>query len=186
MEEKRYRIEGVAPLILHNGQMADPLNAFTRARKPISGKRNKTDADHEALAKMEWRASLYVDEQGRIIMPGDNLTAMLITASKKRKLGKQFAAGVWVEKPSVIVYDGPTDFDKLYADERFRFSKIVNVQKQKIVRCRPIFPEWSMEIVVNFFSDQVSASEVDDAINISSYAIGMGDWRPRFGRFKVV
>jgi hypothetical protein len=37
---KAYRvtIEGTAPIIMHNGQTADPLNQYAKAIKQISGK----------------------------------------------------------------------------------------------------------------------------------------------------
>ena len=46
----RFKFISVAPLLCHNGQLADPLNDLVRQMKKISGKREKTDADLEELA----------------------------------------------------------------------------------------------------------------------------------------
>ena len=35
-------IIGTAPLVMHNGQTADPLNKYAKMLKAISGKRKKT------------------------------------------------------------------------------------------------------------------------------------------------
>jgi hypothetical protein len=45
-------IVGTAPLLMHNGQTADPLNKYAKMLKSVSGKRKKTEADHR-----KWPAS---------------------------------------------------------------------------------------------------------------------------------
>ena len=40
--ELSININGIAPVIMHCGQTADPLNHFAKAMKKCSGKRNKT------------------------------------------------------------------------------------------------------------------------------------------------
>jgi hypothetical protein len=49
----RFKLISVAPLLCHNGQLADPLNDIARQMKKISSKREKTDTDLEELARLE-------------------------------------------------------------------------------------------------------------------------------------
>ena len=56
MNTLQLTIKGVSPLLLHNGQTANPLNKYARQLKAVSGKRNKTDEDFEAMAKIEFLA----------------------------------------------------------------------------------------------------------------------------------
>lgn len=185
-ESVEYRVQGVAPLILHNGQTADPLNQWAKKMKQVSGKRKKTDEDYENLAKIEWHAGLYCDDKDRVIMPAMNLTSLLIEGAKKLRLGKQFQAGVFVEEAALIEYDGPKDLEKLWLDANFRLSVIVRIKNNRIVRCRPYFKEWGMKFTVKYFPDQVDKSQIDDVLYAASFSVGMGDWRPRFGRFAIV
>jgi hypothetical protein len=37
-----------------------------------------TEADYEELSRAEWLGSLYVDEDNHVIIPGDNVEAMLV------------------------------------------------------------------------------------------------------------
>src|ERR671914_89551 len=69
-EKYACQITGVAPLILYNGHLADPLNYYAKEMKKISGKRHKTEADLEELAPLEWHGSLYVSE-GQVVIPGE-------------------------------------------------------------------------------------------------------------------
>ena len=52
---KFYEIEitGISDMIQHNGQLADPLNYFTKQLKAVTSKRPKTDADLEKMAEIE-------------------------------------------------------------------------------------------------------------------------------------
>ena len=54
------------------------------------------------------------------------------------------------------------------------------------MRCRPWFPEWTVQ--AEGILDP-SVLELDDLTTIADNAgslIGLGDWRPRFGRFTAV
>jgi hypothetical protein len=51
MQKSKFRLTSESPLLLHNGQTADPSNRFSKEMKKISGKRGKTDADFEQLSK---------------------------------------------------------------------------------------------------------------------------------------
>ena len=49
----RFRITGAAPLLMHNGRLADPLDEHARAMARVADKRPKTEADHLRLAELE-------------------------------------------------------------------------------------------------------------------------------------
>lgn len=176
-------IVGVAALIMHNGQTADPLNHYSRELKAVSGKRNKTESDFAEMARIEYHAGLYVDDRGRPIIPSRLLEAAVIEGAKKSKLGKQAQAGVIVEAHAVLGYDGPRTAQALFEDDRFRFAVPVRVGQQKVVRTRPIFREWSAKIEVSFLPDIINERDLRIAVRNAGMLCGIGDWRPRYGRF---
>jgi len=65
----KVEIIGTAPLIMHNGQTADPLNRYAKAMAEISGKRSKTEADLEQMAWLDFIGSLYMGTDGPVV-PG--------------------------------------------------------------------------------------------------------------------
>src|SRR5688572_28760874 len=105
-ETSKFRIRGVVPLVMHNGQLADPLNSYTKELKKVSGKRSKTEADHEQMGKLEWYGSLYL-HNGAPCLPGEVIEAAFIEAAKKGKRGPQAKAGVISDGFWPIEYDGP-------------------------------------------------------------------------------
>jgi hypothetical protein len=183
-EKYACRITGVAPLIQHNGQLADPLNYFAKEMKKISGKRHKTEADLEQLARLEWRGSLYLNN-GRVVIPGEVLEAHLVEAAKKVKKGPQAKAGLFCDGMFLLDYDGPRDVEALWSDEAFRMTAGVRVQRNRIMRTRPIFHVWSLSFEVQYNASQLNLSEIAEFVRIGGEQIGLGDWRPRFGRYLV-
>ena len=75
-----FRIIGVSPLLLHNGQLADPLDEQVRAIAQVTAKRRKTEADHHRLAELEFKGSLYLRE-GRPCIPEEMMEAALVEAA---------------------------------------------------------------------------------------------------------
>ena len=178
------KITGVAPLIQHNGQLADARNPFAKEMKKLSGKRNKTDADLEELARFEWHGSLYLTD-GRPCLPGELLEAHLIEAAKKRKQGPQARAGLYCDGTFPLLYDGPTALDDLWEDERFRLTTGARVQRNRVMRTRPIFQEWALAFEVIYNSSMLNPDDICQFLRIGGEQIGLGDWRPRFGRYTV-
>ena len=82
----KYELKSSCAMLVHNGRMANPLDRFAKMMKEVSGKRSKTDADHELMARIEFMAGLYMSADGPII-PAQNIDAMLVNAAKKLKDG---------------------------------------------------------------------------------------------------
>jgi len=97
MNTVKVRYEGISPLIMHNGQLADPLNKFSKELKKLSGKRKKVDSDYEEMGRVEWYGSLYINEDGKPCLPGRVLEANIIEGAKVHKLGTAFQGTVWVD-----------------------------------------------------------------------------------------
>jgi hypothetical protein len=183
-EKYACRITGVAPLILHNGQLADPLNNYAKAMKRIAGKRNKTETDLEELARLEWHGSLYVSS-GNVVIPGELIEAHLVEAAKKLKKGQQAKACLFCDGVFPLVYDGPVDLDALWKNEAYRLTAGVKVQRNRIMRTRPIFQSWTLSAQVLYNPSQLNLGEIRKFFRIGGEQIGLGDWRPRFGRYVV-
>lgn len=180
-----FEIEGLVPMLIHNGTLASPVNPVVVEMKKISGKRKKTDDDYIELARLEFMGSLYVNKEGHPVMPGINIEAMICEAAKITKQGKTVKQAVFVPDDPEIIYDGPKTREALWEDLRFRHESIVRVSQSRVVRTRPQFPQWRLEFGVNVMIDILDPKDVVEIIETAGRRIGMGDWRPRFGRFEV-
>jgi hypothetical protein len=169
--------------MMHCGQLADPLNRWTKAIKAISGKRMKTEADHEEIARLEWLGSLYLDE-GQPCIPASGMQATLINAAKTLKKGPKAKAGLVCETNFRLTYDGPTDPMELWNDERFRDRTPMVVERSRVMRTRPVFFPWSVQICIAFNDELLNSSDIDAFVAIGGHTIGLLESRPRFGRYQ--
>lgn len=178
----QYKLTSSCPMLQHNGQTADPLNKWARAIKQISSKRKKTDADYEEMARLEFMAGLYLGPNGPVI-PARVIDGVIINAAKKSREGPLAKSGCFCLKDASLEYDGPRDADALWADERFRFSAIVRVQSARVNRTRPVFEDWFTVISLNLEDTIINLARLDDWMHIAGSQVGIGDWRPQYGRF---
>jgi hypothetical protein len=189
MKTIKVKWTGIRPLVMHNGLMADPTNPLVRRIKEITSKGSKklTDADYEERDRLEWDAGLYWDTQDGLIMPSDNIERCIQLGAQKSRIGKDVQAAVFCATPhAVINHAGPKDKDKLYADPRYTLRKGVAVQKSRIIRIRPMIPtEWSMTFDIEFDEGIVNPKNLLKAMADAGSLVGIGDWRPKFGRFLV-
>jgi len=178
------KLTGVTPLIVHSGQLADPLNKFSKAIKQVSSKRKKVDADYEEMARLEFLGGLYLKES-RPCMPSVALEAMMISAAKKVKRGMDFKSGLMIDDSPFIEYDGPLDPNALWEDERFRIVAGVKVGQARVMRTRPQFQDWSLQFTCSYIDQLLDRRTVEEVAVIAGWQIGLCEWRPKFGRFKV-
>jgi hypothetical protein len=163
--------------------MCDPLNPYKKQMKEISGKRKKTDDDQIAMARIEWEAGLYLNKAGRVVWPGTNLERMILDAAKKIKMGTLVKSALMIPDDIVMDADYPKDLDKMF--ESCRIASKVKVGMASIIRTRPIFDNWSLTFKVLFNEELLNPRDLQQILDIAGAQIGLGDWRPRFGRFVV-
>ena len=179
-------LKSEAPILLHNGQTSDPLNYYSKEIKKISSKRNKTDADHEELARLEWFASLYLNKKEQLVIPSHMLEAMFVNGAKKTRQGKQAQAGFFVENNPLLEFDGQgLTPEELWERDQNRYVMAVNVQRNKIMRTRFITEDWELNLVCNYNNEHFNKSSVVEIFQTAGANVGIGDWRPKFGRFFV-
>lgn len=180
----RIRVIGSSPLVQNNNTLCDPLHPLTKQKAALTGKRKKTDADHEQIGQIEFVAGLYMNENGPII-PAGMFRACLIEGAKRDKMGSTFKTGLFVESDGVLEYEGPRDSKSLYADKSFVWRCPVGNQRSTIIRTRARFNDWASEFDVYYDNSMIDLEHIENAIRHSE-KIGMGDARALgYGKFKA-
>lgn len=184
MMKFRITLTGTAPLLMHNSRLANPLDPAAKAMKKVTGKRTKTDEDHEEIARLEHIGSLYFDTDAGPYVPADNIWRCLYDAAKKTKRGPKVKEGVFIATDiNPLAYKGPRTIEGLWKDENFRHLASAKVTTQRVMRCRPIFRDWGCEADGVIDTDIIDYTELQHILETAGDRIGLGDWRPRYGRF---
>ncbi len=175
---------GISAFLMHNGQTADPLNRFSKAMKEVSGKRKKTDADYEEMAKLEFMAGLYMGPNGPIV-PSVMVEATIHAGAKKSKDGRLALAGMMVENHADLIYNGPKTSEELFKNDSFKLVSPVRIGANKVMRTRPIFHNWSANLEILYLENVINRQSILTAVRNAGAYCGFGDWRPRYGRFAL-
>lgn len=169
MDIIKVKIKGTAPL-LHNKFV------------PETGSKTKKKITYYDPQK-EAEKVLYTDDAGNVVQPAIHMEAGLIKSATdfkipggNRKTFKDaFKGGIFVE-PKLIHHINPS----WVVDEQS-----VVIQKARIMRARPRFDEWSLEFEIQNIDERISTDLIKEVLeNLGKYQ-GIGDNRPRYGRFMV-
>lgn len=186
MKHLTVKITGKSPLLMHCDRFANPLDPMTKAHKELTSIRKKSDENQIAIARSEFIGGCYWRKDVGFYMPGQNFDACLIAAAKLQKLGVKFKqATQTLEDDLPLMGRLPSSPEKLWESPDNIDARGVKVGQAKIIRYRPIFREWALQATVMFNDSILNASEVKKAIEDAGALIGLGDYRPRFGRFVV-
>lgn len=202
METVKIRVEGKVPLLMHSNQMANPLNVYSRAIKPLTGKRKKTDADHLEISRIEWEAGLYFDEEGSVCIPAEVIEATLRNAARKTKNGKLIEEGVRVEEnfckldypnngfkrksfPATTEAIPSKELDRMY--EKHYDCRLAKVKGSggTVLRTRPRFDKWGFEFTLMYDENIISQRTLLEVVAVAGERIGFCDYRPRYGLFNA-
>lgn len=181
---EKFQLTSACPLIMHNGDLANPLNPIVKEQKKISGKRKKTEADLEELARLEFIGGLYY--RNGYILPAEIIEATINGGARKFKEGMDAKAGMVVMSHAKLEFEhSALTPQELWEVEQYRFQKMVTVARARILRTRPIIDNWTAEVEVTFEDTVCSGSQVYKWLKKAGEIVGLCDWRPRYGRFSV-
>ncbi len=179
-------IEGIAPLLMHSARLADPMDDATKALAAVTGKRKKTDDDHVEVARLEHLGSLYISHEFGPFIPGQNIEAALFRGATRQKLSTALKSALLVpQNVNPLIYRGPRDAQGLWEDKTFVHRSSVKVGTSRVIRTRPVFPSWSVAFEGELDTEVVDKAAFASIADTTGRLVGLGDWRPRFGRFTV-
>lgn len=187
----KVKIAGVSPLVMHNGRLANPMDPLVREIKKITSIRGnkRTEPQELDLIRLEWEGGLYLGEDGSPCIMGTNIEALMQSAAAKTPGPdvKMFKAGVFCLMNPALEYNGPKTVKGLWAkSDTYLLTAGARIGKARVMRSRPVFPSWSLSFVLEVDTAVVkSLSYIADSLKVGGMYVGLGDWRPRYGRFAV-
>lgn len=198
LKEIKVKWTGQAPLIMHRGDLADPLDKYSMAisAQAKRAKKDKTEAQYQELYRLEWIGGLYTDAKIGVVVPTDNIIKVIIEGARRAKMGKVVEAAVFVDGIAPnghhdavkLDFPGPQETDSMWLQScqgkaDFILKKTLKVAQTRIVRCRPIFRKWSITFLLHYDTTVIEKESLVEAMKIAGHMIGMGDWHPRYGTF---
>jgi len=185
MQVVKFKMSSVAPMLMHNGDLANPFNKWAKEMKALSAKRKKMEEDLMDMAECEFNGSLYRDADDNVVIPARVLIGVLVAGAKKSKLGTSFKSSVFCEEDALLNFGVNIKASKLFKREEFIDQRPVAVKTSKVLRTRPIFKEWSCVASFSFDDKYISREQMLQAMVDGGRLCGVGDYVPQYGRFSV-
>lgn len=178
---------GKTPLLMHNIQLSDPDNEWTKAIAEITKKRKKTEEDRREIERLEWFGGLIL-APGMVEGPAwktESVRKCFINAGKITKQGTAVARALsFADLYVPLLYDGPRDIQKLWENPVYRNRASVGVGTSRVMRMRPQFFPWSLYISALLLDTVMDLSDLERIVETAGLAEGTGDNRINgYGRF---
>jgi len=181
-------LTGIAPALMHAANLNDPLYPPKRRYDELNSKGSKkTLADNEEVARIEWYAALYWDEELGPYFPSRNVKACLIKAGGLGRKGAAVERGVtFAHSKLPLIYEGPRGRDELFAAGFAYTTAIRNsgMNGGRVQRTRPCFEDWALEATIYVDPHQIGLEDLGRVAGVAQ-RIGIGDYRPEFGTFRA-
>ena len=175
-------VEGTAPLLMHR---YDAAAIEHRASAPKGSARRRTDDPEEYL---------YRTDEGLLSIPATNIKRALVEAGRyfddprssgrRRQATDLFRSSLLVEPEYALLLIAGQPVDA----PQFLDRRRAVVQRQAIARTRPgVLKGWRLAFrVVSLDARYIAPPLLRDVLECAGRFIGLGDFRPDFGRFQTV
>lgn len=165
-------VKGMAPLLFNRFPDEDNPEGKSKKKKAVESK------------DVQVEKSLYRTKDGKIYQPAEHFVGAMIKAGVQFKLdGKKtykdvVKGGVFVE-PLQIIHESQ-EYDK---DWRVT---VIPSTRGRVMKGRARMDNWQLKFDVVCIDDRATPKDIKEILEYAGAYIGVGDYRPRYGRFEVV
>ena len=173
MKQIKATIKGVVPLLQHKMSVEQEAQLASKTKKTSGQAKGDNPEDY-----------LYV-VGGKLCQPAEHIIQGIIKQlsnykiqGKGKKTYKELGKGALNITPEMI----PHKTQKWVKDVR---TVVIPATRGRSVRVRPKLEEWELSFVIEILNDDLPVEVIKSALDDVGREAGIGDYRPRFGRFIV-
>lgn len=190
---------GIRPLIMANPQTIKISNPFAtegrRLNREFKKFRKKEDDNKlfelEALQiRNDWESSAYWDDTRReFFLPDSVLLACMREGGAASRKGKDIDRCVIITETEAFIQTKKfKSIDDAFNDLSFRIEGPCRIPPKKgnlIWKARCMIPTgWKLQFSIEFDEDTIAVKSMVEILEAAG-KVGVGGWRPKFGRFLV-
>ena len=171
MKKVKVKIRGIVPLL---------QNRFVGEEEETASERIGVIERSE-----EWKQALYFDEKIGVYEPSEHIWGAMIKAAGNFQIpGRGKKTYKDLIKSGIIIEPDKIPFGKREPDGIDK--RPVVVRGSRILRQRPMMKDgWELSFTINILEEQLPVEAVKKILEYAGRCVGIGDFRPRFGRFEV-
>jgi len=166
-------IKGTAPLLQHKMSLEQEAQLESKTKKSVGQAKGDNPESY-----------LYLID-GKIYQPSEHIFQAIIKQlssykiqGRGKKTYKEIGKGSIGLTPEYILHNN----QNYVIDSR---TVVIPATKGRTIRKRPRFNDWSLNFTITLFNDDLPSEVIKSALDDAGREGGLGDYRPRFGRFIV-
>lgn len=165
-------VKGIAPLLFN--RFPDEEN--------LDGKSKRSAGNPSKDEQVE--RSLYYTKDKKVFQPAAHFVGAMIKAAANfklqgRKTFREVAQGGIFVEPEQIIHEN----QKYTTDWR---SVVIKATRGRIMKGRARMDEWQLKFTISCIDPRATDKDIKEIIEYAGMYVGIGDYRPRYGRFEVV
>ena len=173
MRKIKVSIKGTAPLLQHKMSIGQEAQLASKTKKSTG--QDRGDKPEEYLYKVG----------NKICQPAEHILQAIIKRlggykiqGKGKKTYLEMGKGSLNITPDMI----PHKTQEWEADSR---TVVIKATRGRVVRIRPKINDWELDFIIELINDELPIEVIKCALDDAGREGGIGDYRPRFGRFIV-
>jgi len=170
MKQISVEITGIAPLLQNRFPIEEHGHNISKATKKVY------------VPEEEAKKCLY-QRDGKVFQPAEHIYQSMVRAAVDFKFsGKKTFKDVVTSSIAIEPEEIPMISDKPYEID----ARPVVIQRARVLKWRPKFNQWKLRFTITILDDtNISPANVKEILEKAGATKGIGDYRPRFGRFMV-
>lgn len=193
---------GIRPLIMSNPQTVDIANPFAiearRTNNALKAARKRADEDKlieiaAAQKKNDFMAGAYFDaKKARFFVPDSVIMACIKQSAQSLRKGKDIDRAVLMESTEAYVEAIPKvkSLEDAFNNEVFHLETPCKVPPKTgalFMKLRCVMPTgWKVAFQLTFDTEIIAEKTLREVLETAGGFVGVGAWRPKFGRFTTV
>ena len=172
MKKVKVEIKGISPLLQHR---------YADEGKEEKSKKRTGTPNYEDEAEI----AAYKLPSGELYQPASHIEGAIVKAStnfriagKRTKSYKDLVKSAVFVAPDAIIHQN----QKYEIDKR---AVIVPSTRGRVIRHRPRIDDWALKFQIEITDDQLDESVLHEILEYAGRNVGIGDYRPRYGRFEI-
>lgn len=182
---------GTKPLLLHNVDLANPLNPWARKMADLRGtpSKRRTEKWHEEMAYCNFMGAFYdAPEVDSIALPCENLRRSIIGAAKAQRLGATVERALMVTVAAVpLIYDGPKSPQQLWDGGQHHLTRMIRGSGGASPTTYPMFREWAVRVPLELDESVLNLRDLKEIAERAGRIEGLGASRKQgYGRYDAL
>ena len=179
---------GTKPLLLHNVDLANPLNPWARKMADLRGtpSKRRTEKWHEEMAYANFMGAFYdIPGVEGVAIPAENVRRSIIDAAKAQRLGTQVLRSLMVTVAAVpVIYDGPKTPQEMWESGKWHLTRMIRGTGGASPTTYPIFRDWAVKVPFDLDETLLNVRDLTEIAERAGRIEGLGASRKQgYGRF---